>query len=71
MITVVSEYTQSDRFGDRDNWVQILVLLGLPWWSSGWPCASNAGCIGPIPGQRIKIPHAVQCRKEKFSSALH
>ena len=32
------------------------LLMGLPWWFSGWP--SNSGDSGLIPGQGTKIPCA-------------
>ena len=38
---------------------------GLPWGSSGWLHASNAGVSGSIPGQGTKIPHAVLCGQKK------
>ena len=38
--------------------------MGLPWWSSDYDCASDAGVVGSIPGQGTKIPRAVWCRQK-------
>ena len=37
-----------------------IVLLGLPWWFSGWKLSSNAGDMCWLPGQGTGISHVTQ-----------
>ena len=45
-----------------------VVTLGTPWWSSDEYFTFQYRGMGPIPGQRAKIPRASQPKKPKHKA---
>ena len=49
----------------------IILGYGLPWRSSGWLQAPDAGGTGSVPGRATKILHAPQCGPPKNPHGLY